>query len=119
MATKKDKTNTKEVWSIDSESLSGGWAPAAESMTVSYDNSIDTFDINDMMRADAGKGMENMTFDDYLPGKPFEDTVPSLDTINKVCADYPSLKIAYEKFKNVWRICYTDYCTNNPDEENY
>jgi hypothetical protein len=121
MANKKDKEQQGEVWSIDEDSLAGGWAPASESVTVNYtgSGSLDTMDISDMMRADAGKGMENMKFDDFLPGKPFEDTVPSLQTIDKVCQDYPSLNIAYEKFKNVWRICYTDYCTNNPDEENY
>ena len=118
----------KEIWSVSEDSLAGTWAPAAENYTVSYATdgitpsgagTIDTLDISDMMRQDAGKGMENMKFDDFEPGKPFEDTVPTLETINKVCEDYPSLKIAYEKFKNVWRICYTDYVVKNPDEENY
>ena len=45
---------------------------------ISYDGggTVDTVDINDMMRADAGKGMENMTFQDFKLPKPFEDSVP-------------------------------------------
>ncbi len=127
MADNKDKKQ-KEIWSVDTDSKSGGWAPPTENYTVSYqtepmgvtygtlDDSIST---PIEFGADAGKGFENMKFDDFAPGKPFEDTVPTLDTIDKVCEDYPSLRIAYEKFKNVWRICYTDYVSKNPDEENY
>ena len=51
--------------------------------------------------------------------KPFENSVPSLEKIDELCAEYPALKIAYDKFRNVWRICYNDYVSKNPDEENY
>jgi len=128
MADKKDKDEVKEVWSVSEDSITGGWAPQAENYTVSYETepmgvTYGTLDATHSapidFGSDAGKGFENMKFDDFEPGKPFEDTVPTLDTIDKVCEDYPSLKIAYEKFKNVWRICYTDYVSKNPDEENY
>ena len=69
-----------------------------------------------MLRADAGKGLENMKFEDWNETVPFENSVPSLEKINKVCEEYPALRIAYEKFKNVWRICYEDYRSNNKDE---
>ena len=62
---------------------------------------------------------ENFTFDDYNVRKPFENSVPSLEKIDELCAEYPALKIAYDKFRNVWRICYNDYVSKNPDEENY
>ena len=113
----------KEIWSVSDDSLTGSWAPPAENYTVSYGTSgvgtVDTMDIGEMMRQDAGKGMENMTFEDYNIVKPFENGVPSLQKIDELCAEYPSLRIAYEKFRNVWRICYTDYCSKNPDEENF
>lgn len=129
MADNKDEKQ-KEIWSVDTDSISGGWAPASESYTVSYATdgltpsgasvgTVDTMDISDMMRQDAGKGMENFTFEDYNIRKPFENSVPSLEKIDELCAEYPSLKIAYQKFKNVWRICYADYVSKNPDEENY
>jgi len=133
--TKDKKFTEKEIvdstngvtYVVPSDATTQSWAPASESYTVSYGvtpsgasiGSVDTMDIGDMMRADAGKGMENFTFDDYLPAKPFEDTVPSLSKIEEMCDEYPSLRIAYEKFRNVWRICYTDYCSKNPDEESF
>ncbi len=110
--------------------FSGGWAPSAESFTVSYNaegvtpsgapaGTIDSMDLSDMMRHDAGKGMENMTFEDYTIPKPFENSVPTLEKIETLCEEYPSLKIAYDKFLNIWRICYNDYVSKNPDEENF
>ena len=125
---KKDDKKVEVTYSIDPDSTSGSWAPASEQFTVSYATdgltpsgagvgTVDTMDMNDMMKYDAGKGMENFTFDDYNIRKPFENSVPSLEKIDEVCKDYPSLKIAYEKFKNVWRICYEDYRSNNKDKE--
>ena len=128
MTKKQEKAEQPDItYSIDEESTTKTWTPASEAYTVSYGvtpsgasiGSVDTMDIGEMMRADAGKGMENFTFDDYLPAKPFEDTVPSLSKIEEMCDEYPSLRIAYEKFRNVWRICYTDYCSKNPDEETF
>ncbi len=109
-------TGTKITYSVPDETFSGSWAPAADSYTVSYaDHEGTQMDFNEMLRADAGKGMENMTFEDWNDPIPFENSVPSLEKIDDVCKDYPSLKIAYEKFKNVWRICYEDYRTNNKE----
>ena len=112
--TKKDNT-VNITYSVDSDSLTGGWAPAPENFSVSFSEG-DQLDFNDMLRADAGKGLENMKFEDWNETVPFENSVPSLDKINKVCEEYPALRIAYEKFKNVWRICYEDYRSNNKDE---
>ena len=128
MTKKEEKSEQINIsYSIDEDSTTKTWTPASEAYTVSYGvtpsgasiGTVDTMDMTDMLRADAGKGMENFTFDDYLPAKPFEDTVPSLSKIEEMCDEYPSLRIAYEKFRNVWRICYTDYCSKNPDEENF
>ena len=112
------KKQEEEIWSVDSESLTSSSSGPVVSYSTSSPSSMSITAPIDF-GPDAEKGFENMKFDDFLPGKPFEDTVPTLETIDKVCDDYPSLQIAYEKFKNVWRICYTDYCSKNPDEENY
>ena len=127
--TEKDIVDKEEniTYMFPDDATTQSWTPASETYTVSYGvtpsgasiGTVDTMDMTDMLRADAGKGMENFTFDDYLPAKPFEDTVPSLSKIEEMCDEYPSLRIAYEKFRNVWRICYTDYCSKNPDEENF
>ena len=130
MSKKEDKSEPNITYSIDENTTTDTWAPASEQFTVSYTNdgitpsgagvgTVDTMDISDMMRQDAGKGMENFTFDDYNLRKPFENSVPSLEKIDELCAEYPALKIAYDKFRNVWRICYNDYVSKNPDEENY
>ena len=101
-----------------------GWSTPAEGFTVSYgegsgSGSVGTVDMGDMMRQDAGKGFENMTFEDYNVPKPFENSVPTLAKIDELCEEYPSLKIAYDKFRNIWRICYNDYVSKNPEEEKY
>lgn len=126
MTKKEQKPEQLDIsYSIDENTTTGTWAPASEQFTVSYDTAgltpsgagtLDSLDIGEMMRQDAGKGMENMKFEDWNDPKPFENSVPSLEQIDKVCKEYPSLKIAYEKFKNVWRICYEDYRANNKDE---
>ena len=116
---KKDSSEEPEVtYTVQGDTFAGSWAPAYENMTVSYDGS-NAGDINEMMRQDAGKGFENMTFEDYKMPKPFEDSVPTLQKIDELCQEYPSLKIAYDKFRNIWRICYNDYVSKNPDEENF
>ena len=76
MSVEKDKKfeQTEITYSVADETFSGSWAPATESVSVSYGvtpsgasiGSVDTMDIGEMMRADAGKGMENFTFDDYI-----------------------------------------------------
>ena len=121
----KDKKTPAEdpdiTYTVKGDTFAGGWATPTQSYGVSYDGggTVDTVDINDMMRADAGKGMENMTLEDFKLPKTFEDSVPTLEKIDELCAEYPSLKIAYDKFRNIWRICYNDYVSKNPDEENY
>lgn len=115
--TKKDNDHPNITYSTTGELVDSGWAPAPENFTYSFDTEGNQLEFNDMMVQDAGKGFENMKFEDFNETIPFENSVPSLQKINKVCEVYPSLKIAYEKFKNVWRLCYEDYRANNKDEE--
>ena len=63
----KDKKTPAEdpdiTYTVKGDTFAGGWETPTQSYQVSYDGggTVDTVDINDMMRADAGKGMENMT----------------------------------------------------------
>lgn len=56
------------------------------------------------------------TFDDdyiinstYDPPIEFEDEMPSMSIVNEMCAEYPTLKTAYEKFKTVYKMVEQDY----------
>ena len=56
------------------------------------------------------------TFDyDLSEPRPFQRAMPSLSQVEEMCKIYPSLKIAYEKFKNIYRIVYDDYATRDDD----
>lgn len=125
--TEKEIVNQNEnvTYVLPEDSLTNSWTPSSEAYTVSYgvtpsgasigDVSIHTGPID--FGADAGKGFENMTFDDYVPPRPFEDSVPSLKDLEEMCAEYPSLKIAYDKFRNVFRICYDDWKNKTGGDE--
>ena len=125
--TEKDIVDKEEniTYMFPDDATTQSWTPASETYTVSYGvtpsgasiGTTDTMDMTDMLRADAGKGMENFTFDDYVPPRPFEDSVPSLKDIEEMCAEYPSLKIAYDKFRNVFRICYDDWKTKTGGDQ--
>ncbi len=56
------------------------------------------------------------TFDDdyiinstYDPPIEFEDEMPSMSVVNEMCAEYPTLKTVYEKFKTVYKMVEQDY----------
>jgi hypothetical protein len=122
---KNKKKNTKKqttdgvTYVLPDDATTSTWSPMSEAYTVSYGVTPSGASIGDVnigtgpidFGADAGKGFENMSFDDWIPPRPFEDTVPSLKDLEEMCAEYPSLKIAYEKFRNIFRICYDDWKT--------
>ena len=131
--TKNKKITEKEIvdqsenvtYVLPEDSLTDSWTPSSEAYTVSYGVTPSGASIGDVgigtgsidFGADAGKGFENMTFDDYVPPRPFEDSVPSLKDLEEMCAEYPSLKIAYDKFRNVFRICYDDWKNKTGGDE--
>lgn len=41
--------------------------------------------------------------------KPFVDSMPSLTRVKEMCEEYPALKIAYNKFVNIYKMCDQDY----------
>jgi hypothetical protein len=56
--------------------------------------------------ADAMKGIN---FEDYKLPIMFEDIMPEMHKIKEMCELYPSLDIAFQKFKNVYNIVIDDY----------
>ena len=61
MTKKEDTPNI--TYSVNTDSLTGGWAPSPENFSVSFTEG-DQLNFNDMMMEDAGKGFENMKFED-------------------------------------------------------
>lgn len=121
----KEVVNTTDgVYTVSEESLSDSWSP--EVYTVNSQgvipsgtniglNAYHTTPID--FGADAGKGFENFKFEDYVQPKLFEDALPSMHQVSEMCEQYPSLKIAFDKFKNIFVICYNDYiCKNGKDQ---
>ena len=47
----------------------------------------------------------------------FETSMPSLHKIDNMCEHYPALKIAYEKFKTIYKLVNQDYRGNHEDNE--
>lgn len=107
----KDKTDKGEKFTINYDiegQLSNTYTPPVESFTVSYDSSIGGDVTTQGIDFSADAMQPNFNFADF-EHKPFENCVPSLQEIRNMCEEYPSLKTAYNKFLNVWRMVYDDY----------
>lgn len=102
----KDKKYTIN-YDIEDE-LSSINTPPAQSYTVTYDSDLGGDVTTTGIDFSADAMQPNFNFADF-EHKPFENCVPSLDEIRSMCEEYPSLKTAYNKFLNVWRMVYDDY----------
>lgn len=56
--------------------------------------------------ADAMKGI---SFEDYKAPVIFKDKMPEMQKINEMCDMYPTLNIAFQKFKNIYNIVVDDF----------
>ena len=56
--------------------------------------------------------VSSITFNDPVE---FEDVLPSMSKISLMCAEYPALEQAYEKFKHIYNLVKDDY---NDGEDN-
>ena len=56
--------------------------------------------------ADAMKGIN---FEDYKLPILFEDIMPEMHRVKEMCELYPTLDIAFQKFKNIYNIVVDDY----------
>ena len=48
--------------------------------------------------------LDTLTTDDYM-----DKHFPDQNEIEDMCGEYPTLKIAYEKFKNIYDLVYQDW----------
>ncbi len=48
---------------------------------------------------------------EYINQEEFVNCLPDFSRIESMCKEYPSLKIAYEKFKTTYRLVKDDYDT--------
>lgn len=46
---------------------------------------------------------------EYIISKEFENCFPDWNTVQKMCEEYPGLKIAFEKFATTYRLVKDDY----------
>ena len=65
---------------------------------------------------DAVSGQYSFDYDFSEP-KPFEKSMPSLSQVEEMTVIYPSLRIAYEKFKNIYRIVYDDWTARQKQDD--
>ena len=72
--------------------------------------------LQDEFEKDAVSGQYSFDYDFSEP-KPFEKPMPSLSQVEEMTVIYPSLKIAYEKFKNVYRIVYDDWAARQKEDD--
>ena len=78
---------------------------------VTYTSSISLDDYT-LTNDTGGEFTFNMPPDPVL----FGNTLPSLETIEDMCVEYPALKVAYDKFKTVYKMCETDYIGKKVDD---
>ena len=71
-------------------------------------NSIGTIDVSSL----TGSAIWGSSFANVL----WSDCMPDMDTVTKMCEEYPSLAKAYENFKTVYTLVEQDY--KGKQEEN-
>lgn len=98
---------------IDLSNMNG----TTDTITITGDSSwvsvgnikTSTIDISSLVSSD------NITFDwdniSYANISPtlWQDTLPDVDTVNKMCEEYPALAKAYENFQTVYKLVEQDY----------
>ncbi len=53
--------------------------------------------------------MKGVNFEDYKLPILFEDIMPEMHRVKEMCELYPTLDIAFQKFKNIYNIVVDDY----------
>lgn len=79
-------------------------ATSTISVPYGFGASVTTSGID--FEADAMKGI---SFEDYKPPVIFKDKMPEMQKINEMCEMYPTLDIAFKKFKNIYNIVVDDF----------
>ena len=105
-----ENKNTKQtVYQTDFNytANTGNNTVTASTVTVPYgfgSSSVTTTGID--FEADAMKGVN---FEDYKLPILFEDIMPEMHRVKEMCELYPTLDIAFQKFKNIYNIVVDDY----------
>jgi hypothetical protein len=94
----------------------GGIAPASTGAEQDDPQLYGAGPLQGQFEKDAMSGQ--YTFDyDFAEPKPFEKSMPSLSQVEEMTVIYPSLRIAYEKFKNIYRIVYDDWTARKEKDD--
>ena len=116
-------------YTIDLSNMNG----TTDTITITGTNDMDsswvsvgdiitsTIDIDSIISSN-----DNITFDwDNINITPtlWQDTLPDVKTVNKMCKEYPALAKAYENFQTVYKLVEQDYegkkKSGEIDDENY
>ena len=79
------------------------------------DITTSTIDIDSIISSN-----NNITFDwDNINITPtlWQNTLPDIDTVNKMCEEYPALAKAYENFQTVYKLVEQDYKGKQEDKD--
>ena len=79
------------------------------------DITTSTIDIDSIISSN-----DNITFDwDNINITPtlWQNTLPDIDTVNKMCEEYPALAKAYENFQTVYKLVEQDYKGKQEDND--
>lgn len=104
-----DKNIKQNVYQTDFNytANTGNNTVTASTVSVPYGfgaSSVTTTGID--FEADAMKGVN---FEDYKLPILFEDVMPEMHRVKEMCELYPTLDIAFQKFKNIYNIVVDDY----------
>jgi hypothetical protein len=104
-----DNNNKQKVYQTDFSytANTGSNTVAASTISVPYGfgaSSVNTTGID--FEVDAMKGVN---FEDYKLPVVFEDIMPEMHRVKEMCELYPTLDIAFQKFKNIYNIVIDDY----------
>lgn len=70
-----------------------------------------TYSITGGLTAQQINSISTISIGEYVSPKEFVDCMPDFNRIEKMCEEYPGLKIAFEKFKTTYYLVKDDYDT--------
>jgi len=101
-------TGTNDSTFVISDGINGvttyntDWVDSSGISSITLDNSSYTISIgNDTINLD--------NFYKNLEKKVFENTMPDITQLEKMCKEYPGLEKAYETFKTIYKMVEQDY----------
>jgi hypothetical protein len=114
----------------DNITISGGVASSGTSYTITLDPSLLTSTTSSVYLGNTGAvsgtytigtSSDSINISDILKGwdsTPFEDGFPDWNDFQKMCEEYPGLKIAYEHMKVFYKLSIDDWKSKKEGEGN-